>query len=288
MRVRWVLAAFAVASPFALLVTALDQHAADASTPKPLPDDPRSNGCATIAGLPLGSKASLLRMREPSLCRAREGVGVVRCLRVGGTEAFAIRATHHADTDRVAFRIVRLAPATDDAGPSVSADLQFERVVSRDEWNALIARIATMEKVSPTSELGDWIAETNIDGAYAMRSQSDGVVRPACRHLFELTDNPDAGGWALDEWGPPFNRAAAAAALGGVNVAACKRKEGATGSAKVRVTFARTGVVTDATFAEGTYAGTPVGKCILDRFRAIRIPAFGGGPVTAGKSFSID
>ncbi len=94
---------------------------------------------------------------------------------------------------------------------------------------------------------------------------------------------PAAGGGAA-----PFDRGAAAAALGGVNVQACKKPDGPTGPGKVKVTFEPNGSVSKVEFAEGSYAGTPVGGCILGKFRGAHIPAFSGAAVTAGKSFSVN
>jgi hypothetical protein len=35
-------------------------------------------------------------------------------------------------------------------------------------------------------------------------------------------------------------------------------------------------------------SGSPVGGCIAGKFRAARIPAFEGAPVTVGKSFTVN
>jgi predicted Zn finger-like uncharacterized protein len=86
----------------------------------------------------------------------------------------------------------------------------------------------------------------------------------------------------------PFDRGAAAAALGGVNVQSCKRANGPTGSGHVRVTFAPNGSVTSASVDGGPFPGTSVGGCIAGRYRGAHIPAFSGGSVTVGKSFVVN
>lgn len=86
----------------------------------------------------------------------------------------------------------------------------------------------------------------------------------------------------------PFDRGAAQGALGGVNVQSCKKPDGPTGSGHVKITFAPDGSVSSAVVDGGPYPGTPVGGCIAGKFRGARVPAFSGGPVSVGKSFTIN
>jgi predicted Zn finger-like uncharacterized protein len=86
----------------------------------------------------------------------------------------------------------------------------------------------------------------------------------------------------------PFDRGAAAGALGAVNVAGCKRPDGPTGSGHVAVTFSPDGTVSSAVVDQAPFAGTPVGGCVAGKFRGAHIPSFGGGPVRVGKSFTIN
>lgn len=86
----------------------------------------------------------------------------------------------------------------------------------------------------------------------------------------------------------PFDRGAASAALGGINVQGCKKADGPTGSGHVKVTFDPSGSVSSAVVDSGPFPGTPVGGCIAGKFRGAHIPAFSGGPVSVGKSFSIN
>jgi predicted Zn finger-like uncharacterized protein len=88
---------------------------------------------------------------------------------------------------------------------------------------------------------------------------------------------------------PAFDKGAAVAALGAAaaNAASCKNPDGPTGTGKVSVTFAPSGRAT-ATNVVGALAGTEVGGCVARLFRAARVPAFAGDPVTVSKSFSIE
>lgn len=87
--------------------------------------------------------------------------------------------------------------------------------------------------------------------------------------------------------GAPFDRGAAAASLGSINVASCKKPDGPTGSGHVNVTFEPSGSVSAAVVDGGPFPGTPVGGCIAGKFRGARVPAFGGSPVKVGKSFTL-
>jgi len=83
-----------------------------------------------------------------------------------------------------------------------------------------------------------------------------------------------------------FDRGAAASALTGVNVQSCAKPDGPTGSGRVKITFAPSGMVTSAT-TDPPYEGTAVGGCIAGKYRSIHVPPFSGAPVTVSKSFSI-
>ena len=88
---------------------------------------------------------------------------------------------------------------------------------------------------------------------------------------------------------PPFNTAAARAALASAAGAAsgCKKPGGPTGTGKALVTFAPSGRATTANVVGGAFGGTAVGGCVASVFRRARVPAFSGGAVTVGKSFTI-
>ena len=88
--------------------------------------------------------------------------------------------------------------------------------------------------------------------------------------------------------GAPFDRGAASGAIGAVNVQSCAKPGGPTGAGHVKITFAPNGSVSAAVIDSGPFNGTPVGGCVVGKFRGPHIPAFGGGPVTVGKSFTIN
>ena len=72
--------------------------------------------------------------------------------------------------------------------------------------------------------------------------------------------------------GAPFDRGAAAAALGGVNVQSCKKPDGPTGSATSRsLRSGRRGAVRGRRL--GSLPGTPVGGCIAGKYRGAHVPA---------------
>ena len=86
----------------------------------------------------------------------------------------------------------------------------------------------------------------------------------------------------------PFDRGAASGAIGAVNVQSCAKPGGPTGSGHVKITFAPNGSVSTAVIDSGPFNGTPVGGCIVGKFRGPHVPPFGGGAITVGKSFTIN
>src|SRR5262249_11498114 len=95
---------------------------------------------------------------------------------------------------------------------------------------------------------------------------------------------PTSGGGS----GAAFDRGAAQAAIGNVNVQSCKKPDGPTGSGHVTITFAPDGSVATAVLDSGPYPGTAVGGCAAGKYRGARVPAFSGAPVRVGKSFTIN
>lgn len=98
---------------------------------------------------------------------------------------------------------------------------------------------------------------------------------------------PTTGPATTGGGGAPFDRGAAAGALGAVNVESCKRPGGPTGTGHVKVTFAPDGS-TSAVTVDGPFAGTDVGTCVEAKYRSARVPAFNGAPTNVGKSFTIN
>jgi hypothetical protein len=86
----------------------------------------------------------------------------------------------------------------------------------------------------------------------------------------------------------PFDMGAAKKALNAAAAAsAACGQGGAPGKGKVQLTFAPSGRVSNADLVEGAFGGSSAGKCALRNFRAARVPAFSGAPVTVAKSFSV-
>lgn len=98
-----------------------------------------------------------------------------------------------------------------------------------------------------------------------------------------------APGAPLQQTSPPtpFDRGAAAAALGSVKFQSCALPDGQRGSGHVTVTFDPSGVVTNATVDSGVFIHTAEGRCVESLVRALRVPPFEGSPVRVGKSFTI-
>ncbi len=88
----------------------------------------------------------------------------------------------------------------------------------------------------------------------------------------------------------PFDKGAAAAALGSAAAQAsgCRKASDPSGRARVTVTFAPSGRVTNAVVSGPPFAGTPTGGCIAATMRRARIPPFSGGAKTVGKTVVIN
>lgn len=69
--------------------------------------------------------------------------------------------------------------------------------------------------------------------------------------------------------------------------AGCGKKGRAGGKGKIRLTFGTNGRVKSARIVSARFTGSSTGKCALRHFRAARIPAFDGKPVTVAKSFAV-
>jgi hypothetical protein len=82
-----------------------------------------------------------------------------------------------------------------------------------------------------------------------------------------------------DALAPPFNVGAAKSALAGSSASASGCSDGNPASARVSVTFARSGRVTSAV-VDGSLAGTSVGSCIARVMRVTTVPAYSGEIVT--------
>ena len=115
------------------------------------------------------------------------------------------------------------------------------------------------------------------------------VSRVDVRMESELVPVDDVTDSMIVTGAPPFDRAAAVRVLTGAASSArsCVNENGPTGTGRAMVTFSPTGSVTTVSI-DAPFAGTPVGNCVANRFRSIRLAPFSGGNVTVGKSFTID
>jgi len=106
--------------------------------------------------------------------------------------------------------------------------------------------------------------------------------------VFALRDVPPDG--VLPNVGSaesPFDRGAAAAALGAIDVGSCYAPDGPTGPGHIRVTFDPSGKVSTALVDTPPFTKTPTGNCIATKFSQAKVPAFSGSPVRVGKSFAL-
>jgi serine/threonine-protein kinase len=83
----------------------------------------------------------------------------------------------------------------------------------------------------------------------------------------------------------PFDRAAVAAALGGVDVGSCSIPGGPTGQGHLSMTFLPDGSVDRVTVDQPPYQGTAEGACVAEKFRTLRVPPFDEGPQKVSKAF---
>lgn len=134
---------------------------------------------------------------------------------------------------------------------------------------------------SPSRSAQKPVASADLEGMKAAVRPETKAQEKGPEHVVLAEDPQDA---------PPFDAAAAKAALGNAAAQAgsCKQADGPTGKGQVQVTFAPTGNTTAATVTDGTFGGTPVGGCVAKVFRAAKVPAFSGAPVTVSKSFVIE
>jgi hypothetical protein len=58
------------------------------------------------------------------------------------------------------------------------------------------------------------------------------------------------------------------------------------GSARVAVTFAPTGHVSNAVIESGPFVGTAAGSCVASKFRSAKVPPFSGDSVLVRKSIA--
>jgi len=86
----------------------------------------------------------------------------------------------------------------------------------------------------------------------------------------------------------PFDRGAAAQAVGQVNLSSCKNAGAPTGASHVTITFNPDGSVAAAIIDGGPLAGTSAGSCVANKYRNARVPPFSGSAVRIGKTFMLN
>src|SRR5215212_11628826 len=87
-----------------------------------------------------------------------------------------------------------------------------------------------------------------------------------------------------------FDKEGAVTALADAAAAAkeCRQPGGPTGSTRVRVVFAPSGVITSVRVQDPPFEGTAVGDCIAAWFAKARIPPFEARPIAVTKSVRIE
>lgn len=85
-----------------------------------------------------------------------------------------------------------------------------------------------------------------------------------------------------------FDKEAASSALSSVDLTKCRATNAEKGEGHVMITFAPAGTASKAVVDKGPWVGTPVAKCLASQFKKATIPAFGGEPVTVGKTFKFE
>jgi serine/threonine-protein kinase len=86
-----------------------------------------------------------------------------------------------------------------------------------------------------------------------------------------------------------FNRDAAMGQLNAINnvLASCRQEGGPSGSGGITVTFNTDGSVASAVLSGPPFAGTPVGECVLARFRTAKISSFEGSSQAVSYTFTV-
>jgi hypothetical protein len=122
-------------------------------------------------------------------------------------------------------------------------------------------------------------------------SKSVGAARPAEREAKPAPTEPEPAAQDVPADGPalpPFDASSATSALSALAGAVVSCGDGAGGTARVAVTFAPSGRVTQAIVEGAPYAGTPAGGCIAAKARAATVPPFAGKPTTVRRTYTMN
>jgi hypothetical protein len=155
---------------------------------------------------------------------------------------------------------------------------------------AAVAPVAAAEEVPPTSGAAGAPAEVVAAPVAAVPGASAPAKELHAKEKDKPSNKrPSPRAVAPSSTKAVFDKGAAKAAL---NAAAAQAgscgQGGAPGKGKIQVTFAASGKVSDAQLVEGPFGGTAAGKCALRHFKAAKVPAFSGAPITVAKSFKVD
>lgn len=152
---------------------------------------------------------------------------------------------------------------------------------------AVVKKQTSDEAIRSEAARAAEIERTRQESARAADARKQSSLTAAMREQSSGTSAVGDGGAGAGEGSGPFDRGAAARALSGVSVDACKAAGGPTGEGHVAITFEPDGSVRSVVVDAAPYAGTTVGGCIAGRYRAVTVPPFQGAPVQVGKRFSI-
>jgi hypothetical protein len=258
---------------------AFDNQALLTAPAAPLPREPERSAAAAVDPAP-GVAASPLAMpkKAPSKAMIAIGAVVVLLLVVG-----IVVALSGSDEKEVAKTDTPSEPvATKPAADPAPAEKPAEKPVEKAPEPAKTEPAPTAEPSAAPAPAVEKPAASDDKKTVAEAPKKKEETKAAAK-------KEDEKPAAATTDGPPFSRGAAIAALSAAASAAssCKKPGGPTGSGKVLVTFAPSGRVTSANVSGGSFGGTGVGGCVASVFRRAKVPAFGGGPVTVSKSFTV-
>ncbi len=195
--------------------------------------------------------------------------------------------------------------AVNDVSPARSADGEHAAAATSAAEQSSAEPVTSAAPATSTTSTTPSVAAAGGSSGGGGRTQASGggggggggktTEKPETKP--DTTEKPTGGGKpaptpppAAKPSGPPFNVAAAKAALNSAAASSggCRAPAGPSGTGKVQVTFAPSGNVTSALIISGPFGGTPVGSCVARTFRAAKVPAFDGSPMTVAKSFTIN
>ena len=212
-------------------------------------------------------------------------VGIVVGLAAAGGVAFFL-ASSSDDKGATGENTTASAEATNTqtAAPKPTAPTPTDTVAANNPAGTNSAAPADPGSTTKSSSGGSAPAGTGKPSGTAATAATTATASTPTPTVTATAEAPPAGG------GAEFSRSAAASALGAAAGAArgCKKPDGPTGTAKVKVTFAPSGNVTSSVVQGAPFAGTPVGGCIAAAFRSAKVPPFEGSPVPVTKSVTIN